>query len=180
MRNPYLAAALSSIGRGAALKVQIDPSSSEISQPRATARTNRDPMQPAHPGLTGFLESGYRAPIGQEAQPAVNGLTCQATGSAETAARIFGFGAFVGKTSMDFSLRALRFIVAVCSFFGFNARECLIRPPRISRPWRLRRNCMGVESKLFGLTDESRRALRNCDTGGRPRRLEKGRFTMRS
>jgi hypothetical protein len=75
MRNPYLAAALSSIGRGAALKVQIDPSSSEISQPRATARTNRGPMQPAHPGLTGFLESGYRAPIGQEAQPAVNGYS---------------------------------------------------------------------------------------------------------
>jgi hypothetical protein len=34
-------------------------------------------------------------------------------------ARTSGFRAFVGKTSMDFSLSALRFIVAV-SFFGFN------------------------------------------------------------
>jgi hypothetical protein len=38
-----------------------------------------------------------------------------------TKARAFGFRAFVGKTSMDFSLSALRFIVAV-SFFGFNVR----------------------------------------------------------
>jgi hypothetical protein len=36
-------------------------------------------------------------------------------------ARAFGFRAFVGKTSMHFSLSALRFIVAV-SFFGFNVR----------------------------------------------------------
>jgi hypothetical protein len=41
--------------------------------------------------------------------------------SAETTrARTCGLRAFVGKASMDFSLSALRFIVAVCSFFGFH------------------------------------------------------------
>jgi hypothetical protein len=32
---------------------------------------------------------------------------------------------------------------------------------------------MGVESKLFGLTDETIVSLRNCDTRGRPRRPRK-------
>jgi hypothetical protein len=75
--------------------------------------------------------------------------------SAETTrARTRGLRAFVGKTSMDFSLSALRFIVAVCSFFGFNVRvlDSLMNAPKIPRPWRLRRNCMDVESKLYGLT----------------------------
>jgi hypothetical protein len=47
---------------------------------------------------------------------------------------------------MDFSLRALRFIVAVCSFFGFNARvsDSLMNAPSNSPAWRLRRNWMGV------------------------------------
>jgi hypothetical protein len=43
-------------------------------------------------------------------------------GAETTRARTCGFRAFVGKTSMDFSLSALRFIVAVSSFFGFNVR----------------------------------------------------------
>jgi hypothetical protein len=43
-------------------------------------------------------------------------------GAETTRARTGGFRAFVGKTSMDFSLSALRFIVAVSSFFGFNVR----------------------------------------------------------
>jgi hypothetical protein len=43
--------------------------------------------------------------------------------SAETTrVQTCGLRAFVGKISMDFSLSALRFIVAVCSFFGFDVR----------------------------------------------------------
>ena len=51
---------------------------------------------------------------------------------AETArARTCGFRAFVGNASMDFSLSALRFIVAVSSFFGFNVRvlDSLMKAP---------------------------------------------------
>jgi hypothetical protein len=46
-------------------------------------------------------------------------------------ARTCGFRAFVGKTPMDFGLRALRFIVAVSSFFGFNVRvlDSLMKAP---------------------------------------------------
>jgi hypothetical protein len=43
-------------------------------------------------------------------------------GTETTRARTCGFRAFVGKTPMDFGLSALRFIVAVCSVFGFNVR----------------------------------------------------------
>jgi hypothetical protein len=52
-------------------------------------------------------------------------------GAETTRARTCGFRAFVGKTSMDFSLSALRFIVAVCSFFGFNVRvlDSLMKTP---------------------------------------------------
>jgi hypothetical protein len=54
-------------------------------------------------------------------------------GAETTRARAFGFRAFVGKTSMDFSLSALRFIVAV-SFFGFNVRvlDSLMNAPQNS------------------------------------------------
>ena len=51
---------------------------------------------------------------------------------AETArAQTCGFRAFVGNASMDFSLSALRFIVAVSSFFGFNVRvlDSLMKAP---------------------------------------------------
>ena len=65
-----------------------------------------------------------------------------------------GFRAFVGKTSMDFGLSALRFIVAVSSFFGLNVRV-FMRAPRIPQPWRLKRNCMGVEFKLHYIADET-------------------------
>jgi hypothetical protein len=52
-------------------------------------------------------------------------------GAETTRARTSGFRAFVGKTPMDFGLSALRFIVAVRSFFGFNVRvlDSLIRAP---------------------------------------------------
>jgi hypothetical protein len=52
-------------------------------------------------------------------------------------------------------LSALRFIVAV-SFFDINVRvlDSLMNAPSNS-PWRLRRNCMDVESKLYGLTEET-------------------------
>lgn len=48
-----------------------------------------------------------------------------------TRARTCRFRAFVGKTSMDFGLSALRFIVAVSSFFGFNVRvlDSLMKAP---------------------------------------------------
>jgi hypothetical protein len=84
-------------------------------------------------------------------------------GAETTKARAFGFRAFVGKTSMDFSLSALLFIVAV-SFFGFNVRvlDSLMNSPlEFPGPWRLRWNCMDVESKLCGLTDETTRC---CET----------------
>jgi hypothetical protein len=66
-------------------------------------------------------------------------------GAETTKARAFGFRAFVGKTSMDFSLSALRFIVAV-SFFGFNVRllDSLMNSPlRIPRP-------LEIEAELHG------------------------------
>jgi hypothetical protein len=52
-------------------------------------------------------------------------------GAETTRARAFGLRAFVGKTSMDFSFSALRFIVAV-SFFGFNVRvsDSLMTAPK--------------------------------------------------
>jgi hypothetical protein len=49
-------------------------------------------------------------------------------GAETTTARTGWFGAFVGKTPMDFGLSALRFIVAVSCFFGFNVRV-FIRAP---------------------------------------------------
>jgi hypothetical protein len=95
-------------------------------------------------------------------------------------ARAFGFRAFVGKTSMGFSFRALRFIVAV-SFFGFNVRvlDSLMNAPlEFPGPWRLRRNCMDVESKLCSLTDETAPC---CKTETqRVTAAEDPRFTMRS
>jgi hypothetical protein len=52
-----------------------------------------------------------------------------------TTARTCGLRAFVGAASMDFSLSALRFIVAV-SFFGFNVRvlDSLMNTPRSNSP----------------------------------------------
>jgi hypothetical protein len=58
---------------------------------------------------------------------------------------------------MDFSLSALRFIVAV-SFFGFNVHVLDSRMnerPLEFPAFVLRRNCVDVESKLYGLTDET-------------------------
>jgi hypothetical protein len=84
-------------------------------------------------------------------------------GAETTKSRAFGFRAFVGKTSMDFSLSALRFIVAV-SFFGFNVRlsDSLMNSPlEFPGPWTLRRNCTDVESKLCGLTVETTQC---CET----------------
>jgi hypothetical protein len=62
-----------------------------------------------------------------------------------TKARAFGFRAFVGKTSMDFSLSALRFIVAVCSFFGFHVRvlDFLMNAPSNSP-------ALEIEAELHG------------------------------
>ena len=53
---------------------------------------------------------------------------------------------------MEFGLSALRFIVAASSFFGFNARvlDSLMKAPSNSPALEIRRNCMGVESKLYG------------------------------
>jgi hypothetical protein len=79
-------------------------------------------------------------------------------GAETTRARTCGFRAFVGKTPVDFGLSALRFIVAVSSFFGFNVSvlvSLMNAPPRTPWPWRLRRNCMGVESKLYHIADET-------------------------
>jgi hypothetical protein len=73
-------------------------------------------------------------------------------------ARTCGFRASVGKTSMDFSLSALRFIVAV-SFFGFNVRvlDSLINaaPSRISQPRMIEAELHGSGVQLYGLTDET-------------------------
>jgi hypothetical protein len=91
---------------------------------------------------------------GQETQPAADCGSCEEVGAVNDEGAGLRLRAFVGKTSTDFSLSALRFIVAVCSFFGFNVRvlDSLMNAPRISRPWRLRRNCTDVESKLYVLT----------------------------
>jgi hypothetical protein len=58
---------------------------------------------------------------------------------------------------MDFGLSALRFIVAVSSFFGFNVRvlDSFMKAPSNSPSWKMRRNCMGVESKLYHMADEA-------------------------
>jgi hypothetical protein len=59
-------------------------------------------------------------------------------GGEATRARTCGLRAFVGATAMDFSLSDLRFIVAVCGFFGFKARVfaslIMNAPDRIPRP----------------------------------------------
>jgi hypothetical protein len=61
-----------------------------------------------------------------------------------TRARTWGFRAFVGKTSTDFSLSALRFIVAV-SFFGINVRvlDSLMNAPSNSP-------ALEIEAELHG------------------------------
>jgi hypothetical protein len=61
------------------------------------------------------------APIGQEAQPATAGSSREEVEAVNDEGAGLRFRAFVGKTSTDFSLSALRFIVAV-SFFGINVR----------------------------------------------------------
>jgi hypothetical protein len=66
--------------------------------------------------------------------------------SAETTrARSPQVRAFVGKASMDFSLSALRFIVAVCSFFGFHVRvlDSLMNAPSNSP-------ALEIEAELHG------------------------------
>ena len=58
-------------------------------------------------------------------------------GAKTTRARTCGLRAFIGETSMDFSLSALRLIVAVWSFFGFNVSvldSLMNAPARIPRP----------------------------------------------
>jgi hypothetical protein len=52
-------------------------------------------------------------------------------GAVMTMVRTCGFRAFLGKTPMGFGLSALRFIVAVSSFFGFNVRvlDSLMKAP---------------------------------------------------
>ena len=66
-------------------------------------------------------------------------------GAETTGARTCGFRAFVGKTSMDFGLSALRFIVAVSSFFGFNVRvlDSVMRAPSNSP-------ALEIEAELHG------------------------------
>jgi hypothetical protein len=65
-------------------------------------------------------------------------------GAETTRARTCGFRAFVGN-SMDFSLSALRFIVAVSSFFGFNVRvlDSVMRAPSNSP-------ALEIEAELHG------------------------------
>jgi hypothetical protein len=150
--------------KSAAIVIEDDPVSPKLGQ-----ATN--------PGLTSRLPRvGASIATGSEWAHMPDGCSAETT-----RAQTCGFRAFVGKTSMDFSLSALRFIVAVCSFFGFNVRvlDSLMNAPRISRPWRLRRNCTDVESKLYVLTANPARVakLRHKEW---PRPAEKRRFTMRS
>jgi hypothetical protein len=92
----------------------------------------------------GFLESGgaIGASLDPEAQWAhmPDGCSAETTGALTS-----GLRAFAGKTSMDFSLSALRFIVAVCSFFGFNVRvlDSLMNAPSNSP-------ALEIEAELHG------------------------------
>jgi hypothetical protein len=63
-------------------------------------------------------------------------------GAEMTMARTCGFLAFLGKTPMHFGLSALRFIVAVSCFFGFNVRV-FIRAPSNSP-------ALEIEAELHG------------------------------
>jgi hypothetical protein len=84
-------------------------------------------------------------PVGNVLFPGVQ--TCADGSHCLGALEALGFRAF-GEIPTDFSLSALRLIVAVRSFIGFAVRalDFFMNVPRISPPMRLRRNCPDVES----------------------------------